>query len=156
MHGTPLAPATRDDLVALIGKELGPTQWHDVTQDRVDAFAAATGDHQWIHVNPTRAQESPLGSTIAHGLYTLSLGPGFCYQLISFDGFAHALNYEYDGIRFPAVLPVGSRVRMALTILGTTDVRGGIQLRMRQTFQREGHDRPAAVAESVTLVVEID
>lgn len=156
MQIAPLAPADRDDLVALIGKELGPTQWHDVTQDRVDAFAAATGDHQWIHVNPTRAQASPLGTTIAHGLYTLSLGPGFCYQLISFDSFAHALNYGYDRIRFPAVLPIGSRVRMTLTILGTTDVRGGIQLRMRQAFQRESHDRPVAVAESVTLVVEIN
>lgn len=154
MCSYPFSPATRDDLAALIGKELGPTEWHDVTQERVDAFAAATGDHQWIHVNPARAQSSPLGTTIAHGLYTLSLGPGFCYQLISFDGFAHALNYGYDKIRFPAVLPVGSRVRMTLMILGINDVRGGTQLRIRQTFHRQGHERPVSVADSVTLVVE--
>lgn len=156
MNQLPITPATRRDLDNLVGQVLGPTEWHDVTQDRIDAFADNTGDDQWIHVDPERAQASPLGKTIAHGLYTLSLGPGFCYQLISFDRFAHALNYGYDKIRFPAVLPVGSKLRMTLTILGTTEGRNGVQLRMKQEFYRQGLERPVAVAESLTQIVERD
>ncbi|WP_198654642.1 MaoC family dehydratase, partial [Nocardia aurea] len=87
----PLTPSSLDELRDLIGKELGPTDWHEVTQERVDAFADATGDHQWIHVDPERAAAGPLGSTIAHGLYTLSLESAFLYALLSFEGFAHGL-----------------------------------------------------------------
>jgi acyl dehydratase len=150
----PLTPSSADELRALVGKELGPTDWHEVTQKSVDAFADATGDHQWIHVDPDRAAASPLGTTIAHGLYTLSVGPAFSYTLLSFDGFAHGLNYGYDKVRFPAPLPVGSRVRMTSTLLEVTEVTGGIQIRSRQTFEREGTERPVCVAESVARVLE--
>jgi len=150
----PLTPSSVDELRDLVGKELGPTDWHEVTQERVDAFADATGDHQWIHVDPERAAASPLGTTIAHGLYTLSLGPAFSYTLLSFEGFAHGLNYGYDKVRFPAPLPVGARVRMTSILLDVNEVTGGIQIRSRQTFEREGADRPVCVAESVARVVE--
>jgi len=153
MTGT-VRPTTFADLQELIGKEIGPTVWHDVTQERVDAFADATGDRQWIHVDPDRAAASPLGGTIAHGLYSLSLGPAFSYELMSFDGFAHSLNYGYDKVRFPAPVPVGSRVRMRLTLLAADEVSSGIQIRSRQTIEREGSDKPVVVAESLARVVE--
>jgi len=127
----PVRPASFDELTALIGKELGPTDWHDVTQERVNAFADATGDHQWIHVDPERAAASPLGSTIAHGLY-----------------------YGYNKVRFPAPVPVGSRIRMRATIQSAEQVAGGIQVTMSQVVEREGSDKPVVVSESVARVVE--
>lgn len=150
----PVRPATFAELQELVGKEIGPTGWHEVTQERVNAFAGATEDHQWIHVDPERAAASPLGTTIAHGLYSLSLGPAFSYQLLSFEGFAHGLNYGYNKVRFPAPVPVGSRVRMRTTILAVEQVSGGIQIRSSQIFEREGGDKPVAVAESLARVVE--
>src|SRR3954470_2305757 len=101
-----------DELRAKVGEELGVSEWHEVTQERIDAFAEATGDDQWIHVDPERAAQTPFGGTIAHGLYTLSLAPALTSSLLSFDGFAFALNYGYNRIRFPAPLPVGSRIRL--------------------------------------------
>jgi acyl dehydratase len=121
----PVRPTTVAELRALEGTELGPTAWHEITQERVDAFAKATEDFQWIHVDPVRAADSPLGGTIAHGLFTLSLGPKFMEELLAFDGFAHSLNYGYDKVRFPAPVPVGSRVRMRATITAVADVPGG-------------------------------
>ncbi|MGC0366167.1 acyl dehydratase [Rhodococcus sp. 27YEA15] len=153
-HELPVRPATFAELEKLIGQELGPTQWYDVTQERIDAFADATNDHQWIHVDPARAASSPLGSTIAHGLFSLSLGPQFSYQLIAFDGFAHSLNYGYDKVRFPAPVPVGSRIRMRSTIISAEQVSGGIQITTKQVVEREGSDKPVVVAESVARVVE--
>lgn len=150
----PVAPKNGKDLVALIGRKIGPTAWHEVTQERVDAFAAATGDHQWIHVDPERAAQSPLGTTIAHGLYSLSLGPAFSYSLISFEAFAHSLNYGYDKVRFPAPLPIGSRVRMTTEVVSVDEVAGGLQVRTMQTFEREGSEKPVAVAESLGRLVE--
>ncbi|GAB7004945.1 MaoC family dehydratase [Nocardioides sp. AN3] len=155
MSGTsPITPVTRRDLDGLLNVELGPTPWREVTQTDVDAFAETTGDRQWIHVDVERAGASPLGGTIAHGLFTLALGPALTYQLISFDGFAHVLNYGYDTVRFPSALPVGSRVRMTATVVAVDEGARGIQLRVRQRFERQGHDRPVAVADSVTLLVE--
>lgn len=150
----PVTPQSIDDLKALVGKTIGPTEWHEVTQERVNAFADATGDHQWIHIDPERAAASPLGTTIAHGLYTLSLGPQFSYSLLSFEAFTHSLNYGYDKVRFPAPVPIGSRVRMTSTILSVDEVPGGVQLRTRQTFEREGSDKPVCVAESLGRIVE--
>ncbi|MCQ4122084.1 MaoC family dehydratase [Rhodococcus tibetensis] len=150
----PVRPASLDELTALIGKELGPTEWHEVTQERVDAFADATGDHQWIHIDPERAASSPLGGTIAHGLYSLSLGPALSATLLRFDGFAHSLNYGYNKVRFPAPVPVGSRIRMRATVQSAEQVGGGIQVTMTQVVEREGSDKPVVVSESVARVVE--
>lgn len=150
----PVTPRTSAELESLVGKEIGPTEWHDVSQERIDAFADATGDHQWIHVDPERAASSPLGTTIAHGLYSLSLGPVFSYSLLSFEAFTHSLNYGYDKVRFPSPLPVGSRVRMTMRIASVDQVPGGVQVRTVQTFEREGSDKPVAVAESLARVVE--
>ena len=147
-------PASVADLRALQGTELGPTDWLDITQDMIDAFAQVTGDHQWIHVDPERAAASPMGSTIAHGLLTLSLAPAFMEALMAFDGFAHALNYGYDKVRFPAPVPVGSRLRMRATITEVAEIPGGAQVTTTQTIEREGGDKPVCVAQSVARFYE--
>jgi acyl dehydratase len=147
-------PTTIADLRALEGTELGPTAWLEVGQDRIDAFADVTGDHQWIHVDPERAAASPMGSTIAHGLLTLSLAPAFMEELMAFDGFAHALNYGYEKVRFPAPVPVGSRLRMRATITDVSEVPGGAQVTTTQTVEREGGDKPVLVAQSVARFYE--
>ena len=138
-----------DELKAKIGDELGVSDWHEVTQDEIDAFAEATGDHQWIHVDPDRAAQTPFGGTIAHGLLTLSLGPRFTYQAYSLEGFAFGLNYGYDRVRFPAPLAVNSRVRMRATLTSVDDVPGGIQMKVTQTFEVEGGEKPVCVAEQL-------
>ncbi len=147
-------PESAEDLRALVGTVLGPTDWYTVDQPKVDAFAEATEDRQWIHVDPDRAAASPLGGTIAHGLFTLGLGPHFVEELISFDGFAHSLNYGYGKVRFPAPLPVGARVRMSLSIDAVDDVSGGAQLTSTQRFEAEGSEKPVCVAESLARFVE--
>ena len=141
-----------DELKAKVGEELGVSEWHEVTQERVNAFADATEDHQFIHVDVEKAKETPFGGTIAHGLYTLSLGPKFSYAMFSLEGFAFGLNYGYEKIRFPAPVPVGSRVRMRATLSNVTDVAGGLQITITQTFEVEGGEKPACVAESVSRV----
>jgi acyl dehydratase len=147
-------PASVTELKELVGRELGPTEWLDVGQDKIDAFAEVTGDHQWIHVDPERAAESPMGSTIAHGLLTLSLGPAFMEALMSFEGFAHALNYGYEKVRFPAPVPVGSRLRMRAVVADVAEVPGGAQVTMTQTIEREGGDKPVLVAQAVARFYE--
>ncbi|MDV3209369.1 MAG: MaoC family dehydratase [Rhodococcus ruber] len=149
----PVRPTGLDDLRDLVGRDIGPTDWVTVTQELVNAFAEVTDDHQWIHVDPERAATSPLGTTIAHGLLVLSLGPGLSYKLMSFDGFAHGLNYGYDKVRFVSPLPVGSRIRMRMQVLGAEAAGGGIKIRTLQTFEREGQEKPVAVAESLARVV---
>jgi acyl dehydratase len=138
-----------DELKGLVGQELGVSDWHEVTQEEVDAFAAATGDHQWIHVDPERAKETPFGGTIAHGLYTLSLGPQFSYALFELKHVSFGLNYGYNKIRFPAPLPIGSRVRMRATLSAVDEVPGGVQFTVTQTFEREGGDKPVCVADAL-------
>ena len=138
-----------DELRARVGEELGVSQWHEVTQEAVDAFARATGDHQWIHVDPERARETPFGGTIAHGYYTLSLGPQFSYALFAFEGFAFGVNYGLNRVRFPAPMPVGGRVRMRATLAAVEDVPGGVQIALTQTFERDGGDKPVCVAQSL-------
>ncbi len=143
-------PTTLRGLEQLVGSELGPTEWHEVTQQRINDFADLTGDHQWIHVDVERAQDGAFGGTIAHGLYSLSLGPALLEELVAFDGFAHTLNYGYDKVRFPAPVPVGSRIRMRATIQSVADVGGGsAQVVTTQYFEREGVDKPVCVAQSV-------
>jgi acyl dehydratase len=141
-----------DELKGKVGQELGVSDWYEVTQERVDAFADATGDHQWIHVDVERAKETPFGGTIAHGLFTLSLGPQFSYAMFTIEGVAFGLNYGYNKVRFPAPLPVGSRVRMRAVLTSVDEVPGGLQFVVTQTFEREGGDKPVCVAESVARV----
>ena len=138
-----------DDLKARVGQELGVSAWLDVTQDKIDAFADDTGDHQWIHVDTERAAQTPFGGTIAHGLYTLALGPQFSYSMFSLEGVTFGVNYGYDRVRFPAPLPVGSRVRMRATLASVDDVPGGVHMVVTQTFEREGAEKPVCVAESL-------
>jgi acyl dehydratase len=141
-----------DELKAKVGEELGVSDWVDVTQEAINAFADATDDHQWIHVDPERARDTPFGGTIAHGLYTLSIGPALSYTLYEVKGVAFALNYGYNKVRYPAPLPVGSRVRMRATLTAADEIAGGVQLTVTQTFEREGGDKPVCVAESVARV----
>jgi acyl dehydratase len=141
-----------DDLKARVGQELGVSDWQDVTQDKIDAFADATGDHQWIHVDPDRAKDTPFGGTIAHGLYTLSIGPGLSNDLYTVSGVAFALNYGYNKVRFPAPVPVGSKLRMRATLSAADPVEGGLQITVTQTFEVEGGEKPVCVADSVARI----
>jgi acyl dehydratase len=143
-----------EDPRRLVGEELGPTEWVEVQQGRIDAFAAATDDRQWIHVDPERAAEGPFGSTIAHGYLTLSLLPSFAYQALSPLGDARlTINYGLNRVRFPAPVPVGSRVRGRFRVVVVTEVDGGYQLTVEATVEREGGDKPVCVAETVYRVL---
>jgi acyl dehydratase len=150
----PARPATLSDLKALVGRELGPTAWLTVDQQRVDEFARVTEDLQWIHIDAARARESELGGTIAHGLLTLSLGPRFTDELISFAAFSKTLNYGYEKVRFPAPLPVGARVRMVATVASVEPASGGAQVAIEQRLECEGGERPVCVATAVARVLE--
>ncbi len=141
-----------DDLKARVGDELGVSDWHQVTQDAIDQFADVTGDHPWIHVDPERAKDTPFGGTIAHGYYSVSLIPRFSYELFSLEGVAFGLNYGANKIRFPAPLPVGSKVRMRMTLQEVSDIPGGAQITMLCTLEREGGDKPVCVAETLSRV----
>jgi acyl dehydratase len=143
-----------DDLKGAEGDDLGTSEWHEVTQKDIDAFADVTGDHQWIHVDPDRARQTPFGGTIAHGYYTLSLTPRFSEQIYALEGFAFAINYGLNRVRFPAPLPVGSKVRMHAKLRELEEVPGGAQLTVEVTFEREGGDKPVCVAETVARVYE--
>jgi len=141
-----------DEVKAHVGQELGISDWHDVTQEDIDKFAAVTGDHQFIHVDPERAKLTPFGGTIAHGYYTLSLAPMFSYAMFSIEGFAFGINYGLNKVRFPSALPVGSRVRMRAKLLSVTDIPGGAQISTELTFERDGGEKPVCVAESLSRV----
>jgi acyl dehydratase len=143
-----------EELKRAEGEDLGTSDWHDVTQDAIDAFAEVTGDHQWIHVDRERAIQTPFGGTIAHGYYTLSLAPMFTEQIFALQGFAFAVNYGLNKVRFPAPLPVGSRVRMHAKLTALEDVPGGAQMTVEVTFEREGGDKPVCVAETLARVYE--
>ena len=143
-------PTSVEDLKALVGVELGPTEWHVVDQSRIDGFADLTGDHQWIHVDPTKAADSPFGSTIAHGLYSLSRTPAFLEELMAFDGFAHSLNYGYDKVRFIHPLPVDSRIRLRASLTSVEETSpGAVKVVTMLTVEAEGIDKPILIAESI-------
>ena len=138
-----------DELKQSEGKVLGTSDWHEVTQEDVDTFADVTGDHQWIHVDVERARETPFGGTIAHGYYTLSLVPMLSRQVFSMEGFTFALNYGLNRVRFPAPLPVGSRVRAKVKVASVEEIPGGAQTTMEMTVEAEGGEKPVCVAETV-------
>jgi acyl dehydratase len=138
---------------ALVGQELGPTGWVAIEQERIDAFAAATGDHQWIHVDPDRAAAGPFGTTIAHGYLTLSLLPSFAYEVLPLAGARLTINYGLNRVRFPAPVPVGSRVRGSFRVVEASEVDGGHQLTVEATVEREGGEKPVCVAEVVYRVL---
>ena len=141
-----------DDLKSYVGKELGVSDWHEVTQEAINDFAEVTGDDQWIHVDTERAKETPFGGTIAHGYYTLSLAPRFSYDMFKVDGFAFGVNYGLNRVRFPAPMPVGEKVRMRAKLLALDELPGGAQITTELTFEREGGDKPVCVAESLSRV----
>ena len=141
-----------DELKTRVGDELGVSDWRDVSQADIDKFAEVTGDDQWIHVDPERAKDTPFGGTIAHGYYTLSLAPVFSYELFELTGIAMGINYGANKVRFPAPLPVGSRVRMRMSLQDVTDIPGGAQMTMLLTFERDGGDKPVCVAETLSRV----
>ena len=133
------------------GDTYGPSEWLELTQERIDRFAEATGDDQWIHVDPERAAQGPFGTTIAHGFLTLSLLVKFQYEVRPDRGeFRMGINYGVNKVRFPAPVPVGSRIRAHFLILEVTDVEGGIQVVTKGTVEREGEEKPVCVAEMVS------
>jgi acyl dehydratase len=139
-----------DELRGLAGQELGTSDWHEVTQDDINGFADVTGDHQFIHVDVERAKQTPFGGTIAHGYYTLSLAPMLMGRIFEVQGIAMAVNYGLNRVRFPAPVPVGTRVRMTATAQSVEEIAGGVQLTLAMTFEREGGDKPVCVAESLS------
>lgn len=143
-----------DGLMELVGQELGTSDWLEITQERVNKFADATGDHQWIHVDVEKAKNGPFGQTIAHGFLTLSLLPVLGAQVQQVTGMKMGINYGCNKVRFPSPVPVGSKVRDTVTLKEVTRKDSGIQVIMVHTIEIEGQDRPACVAEGVTVLVE--
>jgi len=131
-----------------VGDTFGPSSWIDIPQEKIDAFAEATGDHQWIHVDPERAKDGPFGMTIGHGYLTLSLLPVASYEVIPPRG-RMAINYGLNRVRFPAPVPVGSRLRASFEVVGVDEFDGGAQVTMTATVEREGGEKPVCVAEVV-------
>jgi acyl dehydratase len=135
-----------DAVAGLAGTDLGWTDWAEITQERIDLFADATDDHQWIHVDPERAKDGPFGGVIAHGFLTLSLTVRFWSELFDVEGVGAKVNYGLDKVRFISPVPVGARVRMNAVIAEVTEVSGGYQFAVDQTIEIEGASKPAVVA----------
>jgi acyl dehydratase len=141
---------TMAEVPALVGTELGSSDWHEVTQEHVNLFADATGDHQWIHVDVERAKaESPFGGPIAHGYLTLSLLASLSAQVLVITDTVMAVNYGLNKVRFPSPVPVGSKVRLTATLQSVEEVAGGLQLVLSAVIEREGGDKPVCIAEPV-------
>jgi acyl dehydratase len=137
-----------------VGQQLGHSEWLEITQDRIDKFAEATGDHQWIHVDPARAKDGPFGTTIAHGYLTQSLVNLFLPQIVEVRGISMGINYGADKLRFPAPVPVGSRIRGSAELVAAEDVKGGaVQSTVRVIVEIEGSDRPACVIDTISRYV---
>ncbi|MEU1626577.1 MaoC family dehydratase [Streptomyces sp. NPDC020096] len=141
--------ASVDELRAAVGEELGPTPWVEIDQKRIDLFAEATGDHQWIHVDPEKAAQGPFGTTIAHGYLTLSLIPSLMPELMRVEGVRMGVNYGVNKVRFPAPVPVGSQLRASALIAEVSEVSEGVQLVTRITIERADGEKPVCVAETV-------
>ena len=140
-----------EELKAAVGEELGVSDWHEIDQRRIDLFAEATGDHQWIHVDPERAAQGPFGSTIAHGYLTLSLLPLLVPQTLRVDGARMGVNYGAEKVRFPGPVPVGSRVRARVTLDAAPEKAGGTQVAATVVVEREGAEKPACIAQTLTV-----
>jgi acyl dehydratase len=144
---------TFEEIEAAAGQEIGTTDWVEITQERVNQFAEATGDHQWIHVDEEKAKAGPFGGTIAHGYLTLSLVPWLGSQVFDLATPGARLNYGVNKVRFPNPVLVGSKIRARVVVGGVTDLPAGKQLTMRFTIEIEGQDKPACVAETVVLLL---
>ncbi len=139
-----------DSMKAKVGEHVGYSDWHEITQEQVNLFAEATGDHQWIHVDPERARrESPFGGPIAHGYLTLSLAPALLAEVYSVSGISMGVNYGCNRVRFPAPVAVGAKLRVGAVLKGIEEIAGGAQVVMEITFEVEGQAKPSCVAEAV-------
>ena len=143
-----------DEVAAASGEQLGTSDWLRIDQDRVDRFADATGDHQWIHVDVERSKQGPFGGTIAHGYLTLSLVPLLGSQVFRFDTEGAKLNYGANKVRFPHPVLVGSKIRSHVTLADVADLPSGKQVTLRHSIEIEGVDKPACVAETVVLLLD--
>jgi acyl dehydratase len=143
--------ASAGELLAAVGEQLGYSEWREIAQERVNLFADATDDHQWIHIDPERAKAGPFGATIAHGFLTLSLVPSLAAEVYRVEGVRMGINYGLDKVRFPSPLPVGSKVRGGVELLVADDLGDSwIQVKNRVTVEREGADKPVCVAETLS------
>lgn len=138
-----------DEIKALAGTDLGASGWMEITQEQVNAFAEVTHDHQWIHTDPERAKAGPFGGTIAHGYLTVSLLIPLFNELLTVDGIAMGVNYGLNKLRFPAPVPVGSRIRLAGKVAEVEEVKGGVQMTLDFTVEVEGGAKPALVAQAI-------
>jgi acyl dehydratase len=145
--------ANLDEYTAAKGEHLGHGQWHEVTQEQINQFADATGDHQWIHVDVEKAAKGPFGAPVAHGYLTLSLIPMLMKDIYTVENLSMGVNYGSNKVRFPSPVPVGSRVRAGAELVDVLDVPQGKQAIVRVTVEIEGKDKPACVAETVVLLV---
>jgi len=136
-----------DGLEQRVGEHLGYSDWHEITQEQVNLFADATGDHQWIHVDVERAKAGPFGAPIAHGYLTLSLAPTLLGEIMTVSGVTMGVNYGLNKLRFPSPVPVGSKLRAGATLAGVEQVSGGVQVTLAVTFEVEGGSKPSCVAE---------
>jgi acyl dehydratase len=138
-----------DDLRARAGEHLGYSDWQELTQDQVNLFAEATGDHQWIHVDVERAKQGPFGGPIAHGYLTLSLVPALMGQIVTIEGMSMGLNYGCNKVRFPSPLPVGAKLRLGASLQSVEEVAGGVQAIIGVTIEVQSQEKPACVADVV-------
>jgi len=138
-----------EEFHGLVGQQIGYTDWQTITQQRVNVFAKATDDHQWIHVDPEAAKAGPFGGPIAHGYLTLSLGPVLLQQILVINGMTYGINYGANKVRFPSPVPVGAELRMGATVASAEDVGGGVQVNFDLVFEVKDAPKPACVAQVV-------
>ena len=137
-------------LLDAVGKDLGHSDWLEIDQQRINQFADATGDHQWIHVDPEKAADGPYGATIAHGYLTLSLANLFLPQIMTVENTSMGVNYGCEKVRFPAAVPVGSRIRGQGEVISAEEVKGGVQVVVRMTIEIDGSEHPACVIDTIS------
>lgn len=146
--------AAPKDLLDSVGAELGHSDWFEITQERINQFAEATGDYQWIHIDEEQAKQGPFGATIAHGYLTLSLTNMFLPEIISVENISMGINYGVNKVRFPAPVPSGSKVRFSAVLQDVAEIPGGVQAIIVITVEVEGSDKPCCVVESVTRYLD--